>query len=333
MRETTMADVAAHLGVSRQLVSIVLRDMPGASEETRKRVRAAATELGYQPHEGARLLRQYHRRQLGVAFTPAHSREADYVEALYDAAAAHGLRLILSARTRSRTPERAIEELLGYRCAALVAIGPELTGATIGSLVERYERPLIAVEPDAATDACDVVRSAGDDGVRGLVRHVAGLGHRRVTYVHTPEMPTGRIRLRGYLEGVREAGVERDVIDVAGCGYTEEAGVAAGRRLLCRTGLPTAVIAANDQVAAGLVLALGRAGVSVPDEVSITGFDDSRLAASTCHDLTTVRVDPDAVAAVVVDAAIRRMASPGNPPEVRIVPVDLVVRGSTVPPR
>jgi len=78
-----MADIAAHLGISRQLVSIVLRDMPGASQETRKRVRDAAAALGYSPHMAARTLRQYRSRHIGVAFTPADATESEIVEAIY----------------------------------------------------------------------------------------------------------------------------------------------------------------------------------------------------------------------------------------------------------
>ena len=124
--QATMADIAAELGVSRQLVSLVLRDQPGASEQTRVRVKEAATRLGYSPHAGARLLRQYSSRQLGVVFDPAHATEHEIVQAIYGSAAEAGYQVVLSATTEARTGMQAVEELLGYRCAALVVIGADL---------------------------------------------------------------------------------------------------------------------------------------------------------------------------------------------------------------
>lgn len=332
MRDPTMSDIAKHLGVSRQLVSIVMRDMPGASDETRERVRKAAAELGYQPHQGARMLRQYRSRQLGVAFNPANARESDFVEALYDAVRERDLQLVLSAHTRSRSMEQTLEELLGYRCAAIVAIGLEFDDAATSAFIERYSMPIVAIEPDLGVVSCDVVRSAGDDAMRGMVAMLVASGHKRICYVDTPTMPAAQLRRAGYVEGIRDAGLEPDIVTVVD-GYTEPAGAEAGTRLLRRSSMPTAAIASNDQVAVGLLTSVSRAGVRVPGELSIAGYDDSRYASLACNDLTTQRVDPDIVIDAVLGAVLRRIESPGAEPEVREVAAELVVRGSTAPPR
>jgi DNA-binding LacI/PurR family transcriptional regulator len=328
-----MADIAEYLGVSRQLVSIVLRDMPGASAETRARVKQAAKDLGYNPHQGARMLRQYRRRQIGVAFAPAHAPESDIVESIYKAVANHGLQVVLSAQTRTRSTGQAIEELLGYRCAALIAIGPELENAAIRAVAERTRLPLVAVELDAYDATYDVVRSAGDVGIKALVRHLIDLGHRQAVYVHTPEMPAAPLRLEGYLQGMAAAGLQPDVLTVDGRDYTEEAGSEAGRELLKRLSLPTAVLASNDQVAVGLLQVLSRAGVKVPEDVSLTGFDDSRVASVSSVDLTTVRQDGEALGRAAVEAAVRRIAKPAAVPVLRVVQPALVLRSSTAAPR
>lgn len=332
MREPTMADIADHLGVSRQLVSIVLRDMPGASDESRARVKEAARELGYSPHQGARMLRQYSRRQLGVSFAPAHASDSDIVEAIYSAVASHRLQVVLSAQTRTRSTEQSVEELLGYRCAALIVIGPELDDDALRGLAAHTKLPLVAVDQGPGDADVDVVGSAGDIGMEMLVEHLLDLGHRNLTYLDAPAMPPAANRLEGYLRAIKRAGRKPDVISVDGPDYTEEAGARAGRRLLARRSLPTAVLACNDQVAVGALQVLSRAGVAVPDDLSLTGFDDSRFAALSSVDLTTVRQDPEEMGKAAVAAAIRRIDKPAERPARHIIQPTLVVRGSTAPP-
>ena len=332
VREPTMADIANYLGISRQLVSIVLRDMPGASEETRARVKQAAHDLGYSPHQGARLLRQYTRRQLGIVFAPAHATEPDIVESIYAAAAGDGLQVVLSAKTKTRTTDQAIEELLEYRCAALIVIAAEVSDLALQALAQRARVPLVSVGHGELNEVYDVVRSAGDDGIEAIVRHIVLLGHRRPAYVNGVAMPPAGLRLTGYLRAMGDAGLQPDVINVGGPDYTEEAGAQAGRMLLQRRVLPTAVVACNDQVAVGLLQVLARAGVAVPGAVSLTGFDDSRFASLSSVDLTTVRQDPVEMGRAAVGAAVRRIEKPIAKPALHVVRPTLVIRGSTSAP-
>lgn len=328
-----MADIAAHLGVSRQLVSIVLRDMPGASQATRERVLQAAKELGYSPHMGARTLRQTRSRHMGVAFAPAHATEPDIVEAIYPAAAAQGYQVILSAQTSTRSGNQAVEELLGYRCAAIIVIGSEQTTAELRALAGRVKVPVVVVGAGERNTAFDVVRSAGDEGMALTVRHLADLGHRRIAYVHCAAMPSAALRLRGFTKAVAAVGLKPDVVKVAGADYTEESGAEAARLLLARKSLPTAVVAGNDQEAVGLMQVLTRAGVSIPADVSLTGFDDSRFARLTSVDLTSARQDPVEMGEAAVSLAVRRIGQPTRRPTLSVIDPSLVVRSSTAPPR
>jgi len=333
MREPTMADIASHLGVSRQLVSIVLRDMPGASPETRERVSAAARELGYSPHIGARTLRQTKSLNIGVAFAPVHATEPDIVEAIYPLAAAHGYRVVLSAQTRTRSTAAAVEELLGYRCAGIIVIGSLMTAAQTRALAKRAKVPLVVVGAGERSTVFDVVRSAGDRGIAMVVDHLVELGHHEIAYLHAESMPPASLRLRGYLEAIGGAGLAADVVSIPDADFTEEAGAIAGRELLTRDILPTAVVTGNDQQAVGLLQVLSRAGVSVPGEVSLTGFDDSRFASLSSVDLTSARQDPEAMGQAAVAAAVRRIDGPTLRPSLHVVEPTLVVRGSTGRPR
>ena len=330
--ETTMADIAADLGVSRQLVSLVLRNQPGASPATRARVAEAAKRLGYSPHAGARLLRQATSRQIGVVFAPKNAPEQEIVESIYISAADRGYQVVLSAATDTRSGMQALEELLGYRCAALLVIGADLASDELRSLARRANVPLVAVGAGNRNRAFDVVRSAGDDGIAECVRYLAELGHRAVTYVHASSMPPAPLRLSGYLRAAKELSIDPAVLEIPG-EYTEECGAEAARRLLERPIRPTAVMMGNDHAALGLVLTLARSGVSVPEDVSVTGFDDSRPARLSSLDLTTVRQDPQEMGRAAIDAALRRLSDPSRRPRETVVATTLVVRGSTAPPR
>lgn len=330
-RRPTMADVAVHLGVSRQLVSLALRNQPGASAETRERVLAAAAHLGYSPHLGARVLRQSESRQIGVIFAPLHATEPEIVEAIYPEAAAHGYHVVLSATTSTRSSTQAFEELLGYRCAALIVIGSDLGSRALAALARRAGVPLVSVGSGRRNRTYDVVHSAGDEGVGLAVRHLAELGHRSISYVNGSSMPPAELRLRGYLDATRALGLRPDVLEFVG-DYTEECGAAAGRQLLAAAELPTAVVTCNDQAAAGLILTLSRAGVSVPEQVSVTGYDDSRFARLSAVDLTTVRQDARVMGERAVNAALRRISHPATRPRELVVEPELVVRSSTRTP-
>ena len=329
MHEPTMADIAAHLGISRQLVSIVLRDMPGASQETRKRVREAAVTLGYSPHMAARTLRQYRSRHIGVAFTPAHATEPEIVEAIYPAAAQHGYRVILSAQTSTRNTKQAVAELIEYRCAALIVISPDLTPAETKALAHRVKAPLTVVGFSNRNHSYDVVTSAGDTGIALVVRHLVELGHRAITYVHNEAMPPGAPRLAGYRQAVADAGLTEDIVSVDDPDYTEESGSSAGRQILARGSMPTAVVTGNDQVALGVMTVLSRAGVAIPEQVSLAGFDDSRVARLTSVDLTSARQDPTELAEAAIAAAVRRINDPHLRPTTFVLAPVLVVRSST----
>ncbi len=332
MTQPTMADIADHLGISRPLVSIVLRNAPGASEQTRQRVLQAAHELGYTPHQGARSLRQTRSRHLGVTFVPANASEPEITESVYATAAEHGYQVLLSAQTPERNQRQTVEELLSYRCAAVLAFGSELTHAQLKALAARAGVPTVLVGPGHRNASYDVVHSDGKRGIAQVVGHLAGLGHEHVAYLHCPALPSAAERLRGFTTATARAGLHGRVVEVGELGYTEEAGSEAARRLLAGAALPTALVAGNDQQAVGAMWVFARAGVSMPGQLSVTGYDDTRFARLSAVDLTTASQDTTALGQRAVEAAIRRIEQPGLPPQHIAVEPRLVVRSSTAPP-
>ena len=318
--------MAARAGVSKSLVSLVMRDEPGAGAETRRRVLEAAGELGYHADSRARLLRSGRTRLLGVVFGIQHAFHADLVTDLYTAARETGYELALSAVTPDRDEAEAVTGLLQDRCEALILLGPHSPAAALGRLAERM--PVVVLARDVRAPVVDVVRNNDADGLRLAVEHLIGLGHRRIVHIDGGRAPGAAERRRGY----RSAMSHHDLADherfVRG-GLTEEDGAAAARQLLDDP--PTAVTVFNDRCATGVLDVLTRERVAVPGDLSVVGYDDSHLARLAHINLTTIAQDTVTLTRLAVARAIDR--AEGNPVGRReiIVPPRLVIRGTTGP--
>lgn len=301
-RRATIKDVARAAGVSPSLVSIVMRDAVGASTETRERVRRIAGELGYRPDAHATLLRRRHARLLGVTFSVRSAFHGDLVPGIYAAAEAAGYEVSLSGWTEERTEERALQALLTFRCDALVLLGSELDESRLADLAA--EMPVVVVGRRLETPVADTVRTDDALGLRLAVDELVALGHRRITHVDGGPSRMSRDRVAGYRAAMESHALAEEIEVIPG-GQTVEAGIEAGGRLLASPGGRTAVIAYDDDCAWGVMSALEASGVTIPGDLSLVGFDGSRLSRLTpLSGLTTVRQDADALATYSVERAV-----------------------------
>ena len=326
-----MEDVATRAGVSRALVSIVFRGAAGASPATRERVLAAAAELGYQPDRRASRLGRTRTRMLGVVFHVGHAFHGDLVDSLYAAAAELGYEVVLSGVTPRRGEEEAVRALIAERCEGIVLLGSTLPPRALGELAEQL--PTVSVLRDVRADGVDVVRTDEAEGLRQAVTHLHGLGHRRIAHADGGRAPGAAQRRRGYRTAMRRLGLTE--MPLFPGGLTEEDGARAANALLAMPDRerPTAVAAFNDRCALGLIDAVRRAGLEVPERLSVVGFDDIRAASYAHIALTTIRQDADALGRLAIGRAAARLdegAPPGRP---LVVPPALVVRATTRAPR
>lgn len=322
-RVPTMADVAERAGVSRALVSIVFRGVAGASPATRERVMQAAEELDYRPDARARLLGRSRSRTVGVVFALHHEFHAELVDELYRAADGTAYDLGLGATGPSRSEERAVRSLLDHRCEAIVLVGPTLSRPAIDELAAKV--PVVVVARSLRPDAVDVVRTDDVAGARLAVEHLAGLGHGGIVHVDGLRAPGATERRRGYRAAVKDLGLEPHLVPG---GLTEQAGEEACEAVLA-VPAATAVAAFNDHCAAGLLAAARARGIRVPDDLSLCGYDDSRIASLATISLTTVAQDAAVLASSALDLAITRAGDPGTAPTEVVVPPRLVVRSTT----
>ena len=331
MARARLSDVADRAGVSTATASLVLRDQEGPSEETRERVRLAAAELGYRPDRTASLLARRRTHLLGVLFDVTSPFHAELVSALDEAAGARGLDLVLSTVTPRRDEASAAELLLDSRCEGLILLGPTLKRPALDALGDRSPTAVVGRRGTGATRG---VLASDEIGLALAVDHLVGLGHRRIAHVDGPAGTIAAARRRGYQHAMRRHGLADDV-DIIPGGLTEDGGAAAVSSLLERPAheRPTALIAYNDRSAIGARDALMRAGVSVPRDISVIGYDDSPPARLGTVDLTTVSQDPTALARAAIEAILDLTSERAVGSNAKDVVIDprLVIRSSTGP--
>lgn len=322
----TMADVARRAGVSRALVSIVMREAPGAGPATRERVKAAAREIGYLPDEAARRLsrgRAGGSGLVGVTFWVDQVFHGDMLEELY--AHCTGRDLTLSGVTAGRAEDLAIDALLRERCEAVILLGPTSSAQELTRLAARV--PVVTVLRSTRAAHVDAVVTDEAAGMAAAVTHLAELGHRRIAHVGGAAMPGSAARRRGYHEAMDALGLP--AMTPIEAGGTEEEGVVAAEALLSMETMPSAVTVFNDRCALGLINALRHHGLQVPADVSVVGFDDIRAAGYAHVGLTTVRQDAARLSCLAIERATSRIERPEQPARRDVVPPELVVRATT----
>lgn len=331
-RPVTMEEVAARAGVSRALVSIVFREAPGAAEATRERVMQAARELDYQPDTRAsRLGRARTRtRTVGVVFGVGHDFHGDVLDGIYGAAAPAAYEVLLSGVTRQRSEESAVRSLLAEGCEALLLLGSGLPARRLTDLAG--SRPVVSLLRPVRAAGVEVVRTDDADGLDRAVRHVASLGHTHIAHLGGGRAAGAAERRRGYRSAVRRLVGAGAQLELPG-GLTEADGARAAEAFLALPApRPTAVAAFNDRCALGFVDVVRRHGLSVPGDVSVTGFDDIEQAAYPHVSLTTIHQDVEALGRAAIERVAARLDEGESQAREQVVTPTLIVRGSTAPP-
>lgn len=323
-RRVTLEDVARRAEVSRALVSIVMRDAPGASAATRERVWAAARELGYRPDVRARALAGQRSGLIGVMFgVDIGVFQFDLLDGLYAAAEARGQSLLLAPLTRNRGERQAAESLRDFRFDALIMLGSHTSKPLLAG-----EVPIVAIGWHVDDPRVDVVLTSDGHGMSLAVDHLVGLGHRRITHVDGGDTLIAAARRLGYENAMRHHGLDEQIRVVEG-GQSQLDGQRAARRLLADGDLPSALVSYNDDTAVGAMSLLAQSGVVIPEQLSITGFDDSEAAALAPVGLTSVAQDPALLARLAMDRVVARIEGRRVSDREVILEPELRVRGST----
>lgn len=325
MARPTMEDVAARAGVSRALVSLVMRGSPKVSPARRAAVLEAAAELGYSPHAMARSLASRTSHVLGVMVSDLHNPFwAEVVDGLDAAARAAGFELVINTGGRSPAREQqALESLTSFRPAGLALLGPVVSSSAITTAADI---PLVLVSRASRLSTVDTVNDDGRAGSALAVDHLVALGHREIVHIDGGAGSQSAPRRAGYRVAMARHGLAARVVRGE---YTEAAGAAAVRSLRQPF---TAVIAANDLNAVGVLSALAEAGLRVPEDVSVVGYDNTWLAGLRHIGLTTIDQPRVQMGRLAAEALIARVRGERTEPARLVVQPTLVVRSTTGPP-
>jgi LacI family transcriptional regulator len=338
-RNSTIDDVARAAGVARVTVSRVLNNGANVRAETRERVQRAVEALGYSVNQQARALASGTVRQ--IVLIHAHSPELEpnsYYNAGLELGALRGCAsLHFDLVTRAIDPEdedriRLLTSILDREKPAGIILSPPLSD-DIALIAAAQDSGVQVVAVSAGEQARGGVSSVGIDehaGGHAIGRHLTSLGHREIAFIKgPPEHRAAALRLDGFLDALRSAGIDTRPWTATG-DFTFKSGVEAAEQLL-RDGVSVSAVAcANDDMAAGVMLALHRAGLDIPGSVSVTGFDDTPMSEIVWPPLTTVRQPIKDLSERAVHVLVDNQAGGGVRYEA--LPLELIVRQSTSGP-
>jgi LacI family transcriptional regulator len=338
----TIRELARLSGVSVGTVSRALNGYADVRSETRERIMRLARELDYTPAAAARSLVTQRSHVIGVFMETGeghpdlqHPFFHEVLGGLKQRVGAEGFDLLLFASERPGNgygPHSYLKRARHHAVDGVALIGLDTEEEEVRRLV-RAELPCVGIDMDIAGPNTEVVMSDNVSGAEAAMRHLHGLGHRRIaTITGMLESRPGIDRLRGYRAAAQALGLAYRDEYVAYGDFYAESGREATERLLALPDPPTAIFAAADLMAIGAIRAAAEVGLRVPEDLSVVGFDDIQLAPHVNPPLTTLRQDKLGLGGAAGDALVARIAGdPGRPP-LRQLPVELVVRGSTAAP-
>ncbi len=287
MVHPTMEDVASRAGVSRALVSLVMRNSPKVSERSRVAVLEAAEELGYRRNLMAHHLASRRTMTIGLVLNDLHNPFfAEMTDGIHEAALEAGYRIVINTGLRSLAGEKAaIDTFLEFRTDGIILVGSELSEDELEALAS--ETNLVVAARVSTADSYDTVSIDDRLGAQMVVDHLVDLGHCRIAHIDGGSGAGARKRRQGYKAAMEQRGLSKHVRIVTG-EYSEQAGTVGVAKLLSEGEMPTAIFAANDLMATGVLDRLQFEGLKVPDDVSLVGFDNTAVAALHQMSLTTV---------------------------------------------
>ncbi len=332
MKQPTILDVAERAGVSKSLVSLVMREPERVSDTSRAAVLAAAEELGYRPNAVARSLVQRRTMVIGVVLSDLHNPFfADVADGIEEAAFQSGYRAMLSSGFLNPKRERgAIDTMLDLRVDGLIMLGSMMKVSKIEKVAAAL--PVTLLGRHTRSKALDSVGADDSAGAQEAVDHLVSLGHSKIAHIHAGTAAGAPRRRSGYEKAMKRHGLSAHIRSVRGA-FTERGGAQAMTEILESGDVPTAIFAPNDFAALGAMEVIDAGGFDIPGDISLIGYDDLTLSRLPRIALTTIgqpRVD---LGREAVHLVLERLDENRDSARHVVVPPSLVVRSTTGPPR
>ena len=341
MPKATIDDVAKLAGVSIKTVSRVVNREPNVREQTREKVENAITRLNYRPNKAAQNLASHHSHLFVLIYDDPSAYEipsAGFIirmqgGALRACRTANYELLIHPCRYRNKDVAAELKALIEQvRPDGIVLAAPLSNVPRIVEAIEATGTPLVRVSPGEANGDSFYVATNDREASAEMTRYLASLGHKRIAFIkgHPGHKAVGN-RFRGYLDGLEHSGLDACDELVAKGDNSIRSGEAAAVQLLEKDNPPTAIFAANDDMAAGVMRVADRLGIKVPGQLSVAGCDDIALAQQIYPALTTINQPLAQMAEAAVLMLIESQRDDDKPGSPTIVPATLMIRESTGP--
>jgi DNA-binding LacI/PurR family transcriptional regulator len=337
-KRATIKDVAARAGVSYQTVSRVINHQSGVVDSTRQRVEQAIAELNFRPNQAARSLPRHRSNIIGLIVP----YDADYlfrdpnllaqISAIDAEANDRGYNLLLSTAAGSTHGLDAYERFIRNQVADGALVVETATGIEGNKLLHQHHYPYVSLGYDLSDSRKYCVYSDDRGGAYKATRHLLQKGHRRIGIINGP--PIGAVgamqeRLAGHLDALTEFGLTFEPELMVFGDYTRPSGQASAEKLLALPTPPTAIFAFNDRMAMGAIWALHAAGLRVPEDVAVVGFDDIPAAADFDPPLTTIHQSSPQVGRVAAQVLFKLIDNDPIDSSEMVLPADLILRRSS----
>jgi LacI family transcriptional regulator len=324
-------DVARVAGVSMKTVSRVLNNEPNVKEHTRQRVQAAVAKLNYKPHPSARSLAGQKSYMIALLYdNPSANYLMEIMSGVLEACEASHYNMMLQPLLyRSSNFLQSVKAWISHsRFDGLVLTPPITDDPALIKWLNESQIPYSSVSPKVKKD-CIGVTLDERRAAREIVEHLVSLGHRRIAHIKGhPDHGASGWRLAGYREGLAKAGIPLDPKLVVDGEFSFDSGVTSARQILNLKRPPTAVFAANDDMAAGVISVAYERGLSIPRDISICGFDDTPMSRQISPSLTTIRQPSQDMGRVATFELLKAIRDPQAGEMVRM-PFALKLRSST----
>jgi LacI family transcriptional regulator len=334
-RRITTHDIAREAGVSRTTVSHILNNHPGVSLslKTRERVLETARKLGYVPNSAAQMLVTGRSRTIGLILSRPDLISVDafvprMIFGLNDACRTRGYRLLMEAIHDPSDVDSYLDLAKSKRIDCLIVINPRKGDTALRKIIES-KFPLLVFGSSGHPEENSIGTQDGEASCQATM-HLLSLGHRRIAHISYAPLVynPARKRFEGYRAALRRAKLPFDKKLFTEGDFTCESGYNAMRRILASSVHPTALFAGNDTLAIGAMMAVREAGLSIPEDFAVVGYDDIPAAAFTYPPLTTIRSHAFEQGILVGEAAIALVDGKQIGSQQDVLPLELVIRKS-----
>lgn len=333
----TINDIARLASVSKKTVSRVINKSPLVTDETRTRVEAVMREHDYEPNPQARGLALRRAFLIGLVYDqPNPNYVVNMQQGVLDGLAGTDFELVV--RPCDRRAPRFLDEIRAFvtrqRLAGVIMPPSVSEDQALARLLADLDCPYVRIASVKLDRKARMVLTHDASGAAAAARHLADLGHRRIAHISGPaSFRSAYERRRGFIDGLADCGLALDPTYDKVAGYTYASGVERARELLTLPVRPTAIFTGNDEMAVGVYRAAHDLGLSIPDDLSVVGYDDAPIASQVWPTLTSVRLPIREMGKVAAERLLQLASAPEDGGEfVQFTPT-LVARDSSAPPR